>query len=363
MFLSLPQELIYPFLTSLTLAIIFTPITIKLARYFNLLDNPKIRPHPAHIQKRTVPRAGGLPVFLSIVLAILFFLPFDKHIIGIILSILVLLITGIYDDFSPGFSPVKRLLLQILSAAIVVASGIGITFIGNPLGGILRLDTVSIGINFLGQHNILLFADLFALVWIVWMMNIINWSKGVDGQMPGIIAVSSATIGYLSYKLFLNGDPNQLPIAVLSFIVAGSSMGFLFFNWYPSKIFPGFSGSTILGFMVATLSILSGAKLATAVLVLLIPTVDFIYTFFRRILSGTSPFLGDQKHLHHLLLKYGFSHKQISLFYIISCAILGLLSTFLSPEGKLFAVVGVGVIALGIILWLQLLYQSKNQKR
>ena len=88
---------------------------------------------------------------------------------------------------------------------------------------------------------------------------------------------------------------------------------------------------------------------------MLVPAIDFFYTFFRRILSGHSPLKGDRKHLHHLLLNHGFSHRQISLFYIISCAILGLAATRLSSQGKLFTVLGVGVVTLGIIIWLHLL--------
>ncbi len=340
--------------------VLITPLTIKFAKKYKLIDDPSIRPHPAHVQKRVVARAGGLPVFIGILVSILLFIPLDKHIIGIILGGLVLLCVGLIDDILPDFSPYTRLVLQILAAAIVVISGVGITFITNPFGGVLRLDPWVVPVNIFGAHQIIVIADLLAFLWIVWMMNIINWSKGVDGQMPGIIAVSAITIGFLSLKLSNAGDLNQLHIANLSFIVAGASLGLLLFNWYPAKIFPGFSGSTILGFMIATLSILSGAKLATALLVLLIPTVDFIFTFFRRVITGKSPFLGDQKHLHHLLLNKGWSHRKISLFYIFSCAILGLLATTLTTEKKIFVVLGVGVVVMGVILWLHLFSQQKN---
>lgn len=346
------DKLIWPFLFSSIIAAVFTPLTIYIAKKLNLVDNPKTRPHPAHVQNRIVPRAGGLPVFIAIFLCILLFIPFDKHILGILLGSFILLVLGLLDDYLKDFSPYPRLLLQFVAAGVVVASGVGITFITNPFGGILRLDQWVIPLELFGSHNILIIADILAFIWIIWMMNCVNWSKGVDGQMPGIILVSSTTIGFLSYKLFLQGDLNQLHIAQMAFITAGASLGLLFFNWYPAKIFPGFSASTVLGFMVATLAILSGAKLATAGLVLLIPAIDFFYTFFRRIVSGKSPFFGDQKHLHHLLLKRGWSHQQISLFYIFTCAILGLLATNLSSQGKLFTVIGLSIVSLGAIIWL-----------
>jgi len=183
----------------------------------------------------------------------------------------------------------------------------------------------------------------------------VNWSKGVDGQMPSITLIAFIIIGLLSFNFYNLGDPNQLIIAILSFICAGASLGFLIFNWHPAKIFPGFSGSTILGFMIAVLSILSGAKLATALLVLLVPAVDFFYTFFRRILEKKSPLKGDQKHLHHLLLERGLTHPQISLIYASTCALLGMLSTNLNSQGKMFTLIVAGVVIFGAILWLHLL--------
>src|SRR3990167_1491525 len=341
-----------PFLVSLLITVVTIPFTIIFARKYNLVDDPNSRPHPAHIQKRVVPRAGGLPIFLAIFFSILFFVPLDKHILGIIFAMLLLLAIGLLDDALKNFSPISRLFFQIIAAAIVVISGVGITFVTNPFGGFIHLDQLIIPVNFFGSHQILLFADLLALVWIVWMMNIINWSKGVDGQMPSIILVASLTIFLLSSKLILRGETNQQYIQTLSLITAGTSLGFLFFNWYPAKIFPGFSGSTILGFMIATLSILSGAKLATALLVLLVPATDFAYTFIRRILQGKSPVWGDRGHLHHKLLEAGFSHQQISLFYIFGSVILGAAALLLPSQCKLFAASLVGLLILGTILWL-----------
>lgn len=352
------NQLLLPTLTALLITVLTTPLVIKLAETLGLVDDPKLRPHPAHVQRRVVPRAGGLPIFLGIIISMLLFIPISKPIIGILLGILLLLVVGLVDDYVKDFSPYPRLLMQIISAGIIVASGVGITFITNPWGGILRLDQIIYQINFWGTHNIILIADILAFFWIVFVMNMVNWSKGVDGQMPGIMLVAATTIGLLSLKLAGQGDSNQLNIARLSFITAAASFGFLIFNWHPAKIFPGFSGSTILGFMIAVLSILSGAKLATALLVLLVPAVDFFYTLTRRILSGHSPFLGDSAHLHHLLLQRGWSHAQISLFYIISCAILGLLATSLSTQGKAFVASAIGVVILGSLLWLHQLSRS-----
>lgn len=348
-----PATLLPPLFTSFLITLLSTPLTILLAKRFHLIDNPKERPHPAHIHTKAIPRAGGLPIYIGIICSILLFLPLDKHLIGIILATLLLLIMGLLDDRLTHFNPYLRIILQLLAVAVVVSSGVGITFISNPFGGFLYLNKVIIPFTFFGPHRIIVVADVVAFFWIVWIMNIINWSKGVDGQMPGITSIASFTIGLLSLKLYVQGDPNQLTIAILSFITAGSSIAFLLFNWHPAKIFPGFSASTILGFMIAVLSILSGAKVATALLVLLIPTVDFIYLFFKRTLSGKSPVWGDRNHLHHKLLDLGWSPQKITLFYILSCAILGLLATILPNSEKVLTLVLVGAVALLIILWLQ----------
>ncbi len=355
------SEFVIPFITAFGLTALTTPLAIIFAKKYKLVNDPK-KIHPANVQKsRLIPRAGGLSVFIGIIFSVFFFIEFDKHIIGIILATLLLLAVGLLDDILEDFSPYQRWALQFVAALIVVSSGVGISFITNPLGGLFRLDQLVFPINFFGTHNIILIADIFALLWIVWMMNMVNWSKGVDGQMPGIIAVAGLTIGFVSLGFYQQGDPNQLQIALLSFITAGSSLGFLIFNWYPSKILPGFSASTIFGFMIAVLSILSGAKLATALLVLLLPSIDFFYTFTRRLLIGQSPFKGDDKHLHHLLLKKGWTHQQVSLFYISSCAVMGIIASNLSSQGKLFTVVGLGIIVVGALLWLH--FASTSLKR
>lgn len=345
------MDLFTPALISFLITVFSIPFTIKFAKKYSLLDNPKLRPHPAHTHKRIVPRAGGLPCFIALLISIILFISISSEIAGILSGIALLLIIGLADDKYKNVSPYLRLLGQFIAALIVVVSGVGITFITNPLGGIIHLNA-PIFLNLLNFKLNFILADILALVWIVWVMNMINWSKGVDGQMPSITTVAAVILGLLSLKFALLGDPNQANVAKLSFITAGTSLGLLIFNWYPAKIFPGFSGSTILGFMIAVLSILSGAKLATAILVLLIPATDFGFTFLRRILQGKSPVWGDKEHLHHKLLEMGFSHKKISLFYLFGSVILGAIALSLSSSGKLFAAAFIAIAILGGILWI-----------
>lgn len=320
------MDFIWPAIVSfiITSASIFP--TVSWAKKFNLLD-----------RIRKVPRAGGLPVFLGITISILIFTPITPTTLGLIFGMFILLVVGLLDDKFPNLSPYLRLFFQFLASAIPVATGLGINFITSPFGGIVHFSS--------------LISSLLAVIWIVWVMNMINWSKGVDGQMPGIVTVAAFILGLLSLK-FYAGDPSFATVVKLCFLTTGAALGLLIFNWYPAKIFPGFSGSNILGFAIATLAILSGAKLATATLALLIPATDFAYTFIRRVISGKSPVWGDRGHLHHKLLEAGMTHQQISLFYILGSAILGVAALSLSSKGKMFAVLLIGIIILGGILWL-----------
>jgi len=139
--------------------------------------------------------------------------------------------------------------------------------------------------------------------------------------MPGI-AQFQRYLGIASLR-FLPIEQINIQTAQFSFIVAGAALGFLVFNFYPAKIFPGYS-ATVLGFLIGVLSITSGVKLATAVLVMGVPTVDAIFTIVRRLVAKKSPFWHDKGHLHHLLLDYGLGHRRIAAFYWAMSLILGL---------------------------------------
>ena len=347
------------FTVAFLISLVLTPITIVLAKKYKLVDNPKTHKHPALLHKKTIPRAGGLPIYLAVFVASILFLELSQKILGIFLGGLVLVGVGLLDD-RLDLKSYHKLLAQILAAVIVVASGVGIAFITNPLGGILRLDTVRIVFDFLGQHSILVFADLFALFWIVWVINMVNFSSGVDGQMPGIVLVALLVLFLASLRFF--GDPNQLVVSQLALIGAGATAGFLIYNFYPAKIFPGDSGSYFLGFLVAVVAILSGAKVGAAILVMAIPLIDGVFTIGRRIASRQSPFAGDRKHLHHRLLELGWGQRQVALYYFLMCAILGAVALGLSTSEKIFAGVVVAVIVLGGLLWLNMNLPQKAQK-
>lgn len=350
------MQLLLPFAISLFFSLIAIPVVILFAKKTGLVDDPKKHKHPAIIHKKPIPRAGGLPIYFAIALGSFIFLPIDKVVFSILISGLFVVIVGLLDD-KYDLSPYLRFFANILCAGIVVFSGVVVPFVTNPLGGIFDFNAFP----FLQSQNIGFFSlpAVLAIIWIVWVMNMLNWSKGVDGQMPGIVVVSALVIGVASLR-FAEITGANVHAAQLSFIVAGASLGFLFYNFYPAKIFPGYS-ATILGFMIGVLSILSGVKLATAILVMGVPFVDAVITIARRILSKRSPFWHDKGHLHHLFLDIGLSQRAIAIFYWTMSALLGIFALTLSSKGKLFAIILIIVLVSAVIASLKFLLKQDEK--
>lgn len=346
-----------PFFIGLVITGIITPVSLIFIKKFGLIDDPKTHKHPALQHTKPIPRGGGIPLFIGTWTAGFFFLPINKLTIGLFIASLIALVVGTIDD-KYDISRYFRLLMNFICAAIVVGSGVGVAYITNPFGGVIHLDTIRWSFTFLGFHSVIILADLLAMLWIAWVMNMLNWSKGVDGQMPGVVSISAFVIGLLSLR-FSFTDPFTVIGANLSFAVSGAAIGFLIYNFYPAKIFPGY-GATSIYLILAALSILSTSKLATAVLVMGVPMVDALFTFIRRLASGKSPFWMDNKHLHHLLLQLGYGHRTIALFYWIISAILGAVALTLSSTGKVFAIIMLGVLVGGGILFLQIVLRDEK---
>ncbi len=355
------EAVLLPSLLSFIVTVVLTPFSIRLMKRLGILDDPKIHKHPGIIHKKPIPRGGGLPIFLGVFTAALFFLPINSTTIAIFVASLLALIIGLIDDKlnsqAKDVSPYLRFCINILTAIIVVGSGVSIHYITNPFGaGVLQLDAFAYTLPFLNMTVLL--SDVVSVIWLIWVMNMLNWSKGVDGQMPGIVAISAIIIGILSLQLNPTGSGGFID-AQLSFIISGAALGFLLFNFHPAKIFPGY-GATFLYLLLGIASILTSAKLATAILVMGVPMVDFIFIIIRRILNKQSPFKGDKKHLHHILLAFGWSQRRVALFYWSISAILGIISLTLTSKSKLFTLLMVLVLTGGALLFLHSVRSKKS---
>jgi len=264
-------------------------------------------------------------------------------------------------DDKYGLKPSKQIIWPILACLVVIVSGIGITYITNPLGGTLYLDTVKIKILEAGglPYYFTLFADLFALIWLMGMMYTTKLLDGLDGLVSGMTTIACFVVFFLS----LNKEVAQPETALLAIILAGASFGFLVFNFYPAKIFLGEGGSLWLGFMLGVLSIISGAKIATTLLIMGIAILDVIWVIVRRLFfEQKSPFgTADRKHLHFRLLDVGLSHRQAVLFLWFLSLCFGLTALFFKGTQKLITLIVLAAVMIILAIILVLVY--KNKKR
>lgn len=332
--MNLAWFLVVPGVSSFLIAVGVIPLVMWLYRRKNWLDDPKRQAHPKVIHTYPVPRGGGIPIMMAVGVTAVIFLGIDKYVIGILAGAAILTIAGVIDDIK-DLNPYLRLGLGAVAAACTVAAGIKIGFISNPWGGVVDLHP--------------LVANGLAVVWIVWLMNMVNWSKGVDGQLPGVVVIAAVTIGMLSLRF--SADVTVWPVIILAMIVAGAYGGLLVFNVYPQKMMPGYGGGALGGYLLAVLAMLSTVKVGTALVVLGVPLVDAGYVIAKRLWAGKSPVWGDRGHLHHKLLDLGWSKRRIAAFYWLVTAALGLIALRLNAQQKFYTILMVGMLIGGFLLW------------
>lgn len=338
------------FLISFLVATAIAPLVIRWYRRKGWVDDPAKHSHVKVLHAASVPRGGGLVVFAGLLVGCALLLQWDHYLIGIMIGALLITIVGWLDDIY-DLHPLTRLVTGSVAALIVIGSGIGIDYVSNPFGaGVIHLNGLQWNFILFGQQqSIWILADLFALLFIVWNMNIVNWSKGVDGQLPAFVVVSLLFVSAIAGKFAT--DPTSFGAQQLALIAAGGFAGLLIWNWYPQKMMPGYGAGSLAGYLLAVLAILSGAKVATVLMVLAVPTADALFAISRRLYRKKAPYWGDRGHLHHRLLDvYGWSKPKIALFYAGSSLILGLLSLILPTPLKLLTVVITGILVVGLQL-------------
>ncbi|NIW78140.1 MAG: hypothetical protein GWN16_01195 [Calditrichae bacterium] len=349
---------IFAFIVSLLLTAILTPLIKRLALKYKIIDEPGKEERKIH--KKPTPLLGGVAIFIVVVLviAVLWFSTDlissgaikSKHLIGVLAGLLFLLIGGVLDD-RYVLKPWQQFIWPVLSALSLIAAGIGIDQITNPFGDTIALNQwewILFWWNGLA-YKLTLPSDLFTLVWILGMIYTTKFLDGLDGLAVGITGIGAFMIFFLAlYTKFFQPD-----VATLAVVVAGVMAGFLIFNFHPAKIFLGESGSTICGFLLGTLAIISGGKIATALLVMGIPVLDVLWVILRRIfIEKKSPFKGDRKHLHFRMLDLGLNQRQAVLFLYLIAALFGTATLFLQSKYKILTlgILGVVMVIMAIIL-------------
>jgi len=323
-----------PFFIAFILCLIFTPISMKIAKKINAIDLPK---DERKIHTKPIPRLGGIAIFFSAMFTMFYYTNFPvKTVIGISLGALVIVITGILDDVFNLPAKVK-LLLQIIAATIAVAFGVRIEIFTN-----FFTNTEYIYLGVLGIP-----ATIF---WIVGITNTVNLIDGLDGLAAGTTIIASFTLMYIA---LLNG---RIETAILLAIIAGSSFGFLPYNFNPAKVFMGDSGSLFLGYFLSIASVLGAVKGAAAityflpVLVLGLPIFDTTYAILRRLVNRKPIMEADKGHLHHKLLDMGLNHKRAVLVLYLISILLGLTAVFYSIDKYIDSLISMGLVCLLVLI-------------
>ena len=339
------------------------PIVIRIAKTFKFMDDPLSHKHPGMLLTKPVPRAGGLAYILGILIPGIVLLPIttSQKMFGVLLSAVICVLVGLKDD-RRDVSPYIRLGTQVLVAGITALAGITMIYISNPFGEDIKLDFVKYTFELWGWHSVYYLAVAAAMVWIMTTMNFMSWSNGTDGVFAGLVCVSSLVISILMFDNIAI-DPSIIPFVKLAALSAGAGLGMAFFTWPPQKILWGF-GATSAGLIIAALSIIGSTKIATTMLVLMIPFLDGIFAIIRRISRGQLPFWGDREHFHHKLLEgLNWDKKQIALFYWATSVCLGIIGIITSNQLKVLSIISVGVIIAALIAFVNILGKKKKPLR
>ncbi len=297
----------------------------------NLLNSPSTK---RHLEKKGLVRIGGvvLSLFFLLILVLYDAFVFDKKTIIFFLGAFAFMIFGFFDDIKAR-SWKTQLFIQISILICISIGGITISYITNPLGGIIAFNT-----GFMYYVGVFLF-----IFWVLGIINVLNWSDGMHGIFAGVSFISSITIGILS----LREDVFQPPIALMSFILAGALLGFLIVHLTRRKIIIGTSGTNFVGYLIAVLAIFAGAKIGTALLVLIVPIVDATFVLFHRFKCGVSVFSADTSHLHHRLLFAGWSENKILAVYYILTLIGSFLALLTQSLNKFIILALYGILLFG----------------
>jgi UDP-GlcNAc:undecaprenyl-phosphate/decaprenyl-phosphate GlcNAc-1-phosphate transferase len=332
-------------LVSLVTAMVATPLARRLSFRLNIVAEPGGRRH----HEGRIPKLGGLAVFiawLAGVILIYWLLPPDNpddaiRLRGVVLGSLIVVIGGLLDD-RYELKPSWQFLIQFLGAAIAIGHIIFIEVFTNPFAG----NGVWTATPLFDVEGDLVWiwrplAYLFTVFWVMGMINAVNFLDGLDGLAAGVCLIAAGFFAWHSYQL------GQLTVPLFPLALAGALLGFLPFNFSPARVFLGSAGAYFLGYQMATLSILSPAKLSTALLVLAVPIVDVAWQIISRLRRGQHPFQGDRGHLHFRLADSGLPTRRIVLGYYVVAILFGLVAVLVaSPVLK---IVMLGALAVGVV--------------
>ena len=330
------------FIASVILSAVLTLVVKKIAQVFKIVDLPDTdKEEGRKIHRQAMPLMGGVAIFLSYFILLFAFAPHFlsgnlrwTHLISFFLGALIIIIGGVLDD-KYNLSPKVQIIFPLIAILVLILGGVGIEKITNPFGGFIDLKSMVI------------IGPLLVFAWLLGMMYTTKLLDGVDGLVSGVSAIG----GLVIFLFTLTTRYYQPDIAFAAILLAGAVSGFLIFNWHPAKIFLGEGGSLLLGYILGVLAIISGGKIAIALLIMGIPILDVVWTIMRRLLQGKNPFrFADKKHLHHRLLALGLGQRKTVLIFYSLSLIFGLSGLFLQSRGKFLVLIVLVVLMFLIVV-------------
>jgi len=334
------------FVLAFGLSLLLTPVAARVGKQWRMVDKPGGR------RKHTgvVPRSGGIALYIAFAVAALLAavlgpkLPAPEgpdpkepiRLAGILLGSTFLFVIGLSDD-RRELKPASQFLAQLIAALIAVCTLVFIERVMNPF-----------------TNKLVVFpwywTTFITILWIVGMINTVNFLDGLDGLAASVAAIVAGVLFIHMYRV------GQYSVSLLPLALLGCTLGFLPYNFYPARVFMGSSGAFFLGYAVATLSIVAGARMATVLLVLAVPILDVAWLIWLR-MRRTGTFVhGDRRHLHFRLVDLGLSQRQVVLAYCLLSAAFGVLALSVSSRlFKLGALIVLGVVTvaiLAIVTWL-----------
>lgn len=332
---------------ALLISFIATPVVKSIAQMVGAMDVPKDN---RRMHNHPIPRMGGLAIFLGFLLSTLIFVPMSTPLRGMLLGGVIIVILGMFDDIY-ALPALPKLLVQIAAALVAVLHGNVIEVLSNP--------------NLFSDNPYWILGSLsipLSVIWIVAITNAVNLIDGLDGLAVGVATISSLTMLVIAMLV------SDSVVALMMAALAGGCIGFMPYNMNPAKIFMGDTGSTFLGFVLATVSIEGLFKFYTIIsfavpfLMLGLPLFDTCFAILRRLSKGQSPMAPDRSHVHHRLIDMGFNQKQaVAILYVVS-AILGLSAVVLTISGALKAIVLLCALCLaGLIAGKLFLVHNEGQ--
>ncbi len=326
-------------LAGFVIALLITLALVPLVRRKAIAAGYYDAPGERKIHKYPIPRLGGIAIWLGFMLALGTISLFQKEpnlttaLPGVLAGGAIVFILGLLDDLF-NLSPYLKLVIQFVAALTAFGLGVQINTLDLPGAQLLVLNALSLPVT---------------VIWLVGLMNAMNFIDGIDGLAAGVTTLSALTLTVVA--MFTN----QPSSALLAALLAGSSLGFLVFNFHPAKIFMGDSGALFCGFVLACIAVTGVLKTKVVVMllpmfVLSVPILDITYSVFRRLLRGKNPFLPDADHIHHQFLKAGVGQIKTVTYLYSLCVVGGLVAVWYVNYLHIYIASLVGMFLLAVVL-------------